>query len=293
MNYYKNFDFVLAEKLIKLALKEDIGKGDITSDILISNDSKIKADILLKEQAVIAGLKIFERVYKLVDGNVKIKLFAKDGIEYQSNTIIGTISGNTKNILKCERLSLNILQRMSGIATYVNRLVKKLNNPDIKILDTRKTTPNFRIFEKLAVRIGGGYNHRAGLYDMILIKDNHIAEVGGILNVINILGSKKIQNYKVEIEVKNIDEFKTVHKYGKNLFDIIMLDNFSIADIKKVVEINKGIFKLEISGGINLDNISLYSGLYGIDYISVGSLTHSYKSIDISLEFENSSVKLK
>lgn len=286
MNYYKNFDFVTADKLIKLALREDIGKGDITSEILIPDNAKSKADILLKEDAIVAGLKIFRRVFNLVDDRINIRFYVKDGEESLKNTVVGTVYGNTKNILKCERLSLNILQRMCGIATYVRTFVNKLNNPNIKILDTRKTTPNFRLFEKLAVLIGGGFNHRYGLYDMILIKDNHIVQAGGIMNVINKLKKKKIKNYKVEIEVKNIEEFSTVYTYGKNLFDIIMLDNFSIDDIEKVIDINKDFFALELSGGINLNNISLYSQLSGIKYISIGSLTHSYKSIDISLEFK-------
>lgn len=287
MNYYKNFDFNKADRLIKLALKEDVGKGDITSNLLVSNKSKSRAEILLKEEAIIAGMQIFQRVFKIVDSGIKVKFFVEEGKKCPRSTVIGTVSGNTKNILKCERLSLNILQRMSGIATYVNKLVNKLNNPNIKILDTRKTTPNFRIFEKLAVLIGGGFNHRFGLYDMILIKDNHIIEAGGIMNVIDILKKKKVRNYKIEIEVKNVDEFITVYTYGKGIFDIIMLDNFSIDDIKKVVSINKGFFKLEISGGINVENVSLYSNLIGVNYISVGSLTHSYKSTDISLEFVN------
>ncbi len=286
MNYYKNFDFAAADKLIRLALKEDVGKGDITSNLLIPDKAKSSANILLKEKAVISGLRIFQRVFKIVDDKIKIKFFTKDGEVYPAGTIIGTVYGNTKNILKCERLSLNILQRMSGISTFVKSLVNKLNNPDIKILDTRKTTPNFRIFEKLAVVIGGGFNHRFGLYDMILIKDNHIVQAGGILKVIDILQKKKIKKYLTEIEVKSVEEFKLIYRYGKELFDIVMLDNFTINDVKKVVGINNGLFKLELSGGINLKNIHLYSKLKGINYISIGSVTHSYKSVDISLDFK-------
>lgn len=286
MNYYKNFDFATADKLIRLALKEDIGEGDITSIILIPDKSKSFANILLKEKAVISGLRIFQRVFKIVDDKIKINFFTKDGEIYPAGTIIGTVYGNTRNILKCERLSLNILQRMSGISTFVKSLVNTLNNPEIKILDTRKTTPNFRIFEKLAVVIGGGFNHRFGLYDMILIKDNHIVQAGGILKVIDILKKKKIKKYLIEIEVKSVEEFKLIYWYGKGLFDIVMLDNFTINDVKKVVGINNGLFKLELSGGINLKNINLYSKLKGVNYISIGSVTHSYKSVDISLDFK-------
>ncbi len=286
MNYYKNFDFAAADKLIRLAFKEDVGKGDITSNLLIPDKAKSSANIILKEKAVISGLRIFQRVFKIIDDKIKINFFTKDGELYPAGTIIGTVYGNTRNILKCERLSLNILQRMSGISTFVKSLVNKLNNPDIKILDTRKTTPNFRIFEKLAVVIGGGFNHRFGLYDMILIKDNHIAQAGGILKVIDILKKKKIKKYLTEIEVKSVEEFKLIFRYGKGLFDIVMLDNFTIRDVKKVVGINNGLFKLELSGGINLKNIHLYSKLKGVNYISIGSVTHSYKSVDFSLDFK-------
>ena len=286
MNYYKNFNYKEAEKLIKLALKEDSGEGDVTSDLLISKNSISKAEILVKENAVIAGLEIFKLVFKLVDKKIKIKFFKKDGDLVLKNEILGVIEGNTRKLLLGERVALNILQRMSGIATYTAFLIEKLNNKDIKIIDTRKTTPNLRLFEKLAVIIGGGANHRFGLSDMILIKDNHIEANGGINNTLDILKSrKKSVKEKIEIEVKNPEELSEVILKGVNVIDRVMLDNFRIIDVTKAVKMNNGLFELEISGGINEMNIHEYTKIKGIDYISIGSLTHSVNSTDISLNF--------
>ena len=193
---------------------------------------------------------------------------------------------STKNILKGERVALNILQRMSGIANATYKMKKKLNNKNIKIIDTRKTTPNFRIFEKLAVKIGGGENHRMGLYDMILIKDNHIEANDGIEKTLRKLKNNSLKRkIKIEIEVKNLKQFETVQNLGRNLVDIVMLDNFDIGKIIKAVINNKNNFLIELSGGISLKNIEKYSKLKGIDYISSGSLTHSVNSTDISLNF--------
>jgi nicotinate-nucleotide pyrophosphorylase (carboxylating) len=204
----------------------------------------------------------------------------------KTGTVIGQISGKSRKLLLGERLSLNILQRLSGIATSVHNFRKRLNNDSIKILDTRKTTPNFRAFEKLAVKIGGGENHRFGLYDMILIKDNHISANGGIEMTLKRLKKiKKKPELKIEIEVKNLNELKTVIKNGINIVNIVMLDNFTIGDVKKAVRLIDKKFKIEISGGINFNTINLYSGIKGIDFISSGSLTHSVKSADISLDF--------
>lgn len=286
MNFYKNFDFKEAEKLIKLALKEDIGSGDITSELLIPSDSISQAELLVKGNGIIAGLEIFSLVFKIIDKDIKVKFFTKDGDQVSKGQVIGNISGNTRNLLLGERVGLNLLQRMSGIATFTIQLTKKLNNKDIKIIDTRKTTPNLRIFEKLAVKAGGGENHRLGLFDMVLIKDNHIEACGNILKTIEVLRkSKEKLNLKIEIEVKNIEEFKKVILNGRDIIDRVMLDNFSIADVRKAVEINNGIFQIEVSGGINLKNINKYSELKGIDFISTGSLTHSANALDISLNF--------
>jgi len=285
-NYYKNFDFRTAEKLIKLAIAEDIGPGDITSNKLILALSKSNANVLLKEDAVIAGIKIFSLVCKLIDEKIKLKYFARDGGFYKKGTIICEISGNTRSILAAERLSLNIIQRMSGIATAVYKFRKSLGNNKVKILDTRKTTPNFRIFEKLAVKIGGGENHRMGLYDMVLIKDNHIAANGGISGTLSALKKAGIKReLKIEIEVKSIQELDTVIKDGSGLVDIVMLDNFSISDTKKAVKLCGKKFKIEISGGVSGENIRKYRYLNGIEYISSGSLTHSVRSVDIALDF--------
>ncbi|MDQ3020893.1 MAG: carboxylating nicotinate-nucleotide diphosphorylase [Bacteroidota bacterium] len=286
MNCYRNFDFKEAGKLIKLALKEDVGKGDVTSELLIPENSKSDAELLVKENGIIAGLEIFKLVFKIIDKNIKIVFSVKEGDEVKIGQVIGKLSGNTRNLLMGERLGLNLLQRMSGIATLTGQLTKKLNNKETKIIDTRKTTPNLRIFEKLAVKIGGGENHRAGLYDMVLIKDNHIEANGRILNTLEILkGKKNKANKKIEIEVKNIDELKKVLSKGKGIIDMVMLDNFSSRNIEKAVELNDGIFQIEVSGGINSGNIKNYSKLKGIDFISIGSLTHSVPSLDISLNF--------
>jgi len=284
LNYYKNFNFTEAEKLIRLALKEDIGKGDITSEYFIPVNADSKADLLIKENGIIAGLEIFKFVFKIVDKNVKVSFSKNEGMQVFAGDVIGKVKGNTRSLLKGERLSLNLLQRMSGIATQTFELIKKLNNKSIKIIDTRKTTPNLRIFEKLAVRIGGGENHRTGLYDMVLIKDNHIEANRGIEKTLDALLGKKIKE-KVEIEVKDLNELKIVIAKGKGKIDRVMLDNFKITDVIKAVELNKGLFELEISGGVNLKNIGKYSGVKGVDYISTGSVTHSVKSMDISLNF--------
>jgi nicotinate-nucleotide pyrophosphorylase (carboxylating) len=241
---------------------------------------------LIKESGIIAGLEIFKLVYEILDIEIDIRFLKTEGQRVSDKDILGFISGNTRVILKGERVALNILQRMSGIATSVNEMKAKLNNRDIKIIDTRKTTPNFRIFEKLAVKIGGGENHRFGLYDMILIKDNHIEANGGIENTLkNLRKIKKRPELKVEVEVKNLFEFEKVLISGSSIVDIVMLDNFSIPDIRKAININRDRFNIEISGGINKKNISKYSNIKGIDYISIGSLTHSINALDISLDF--------
>lgn len=287
MNYYKNFDEKEAFRLIKMALKEDIATGDITTDNLIPSKNISTAQILLKEDGVISGLKIFKLVFDSLDKEVKIKFFVNEGDLLKKGTVLGELKGKTRTLLKGERTALNILQRMSGISTLTNLYIKKLNNPKIKILDTRKTTPNFRLFEKLAVKIGGGTNHRTGLYDMMLIKDNHIEANEGIEKTMERLASIKKKNFKIEIEVKNLFELMVVCTLGQGIVDIILLDNFKISEVKEAVKIAKGKFKFEVSGGINLDTVSNYSKIKGIDFISAGALTHSAKSLDISLDFIN------
>lgn len=285
-NYYKNFDFRTAENLIKLALKEDIGTGDVTTDLLIPAKNKSRALLVLKEHGVVAGLELFRRVYKIVDPKVIVRTSCPEGVAIKGGSRIAEIIGSSRSLLKAERLSLNIIQRMSGIATATYCLKRRLGNDKIRLVDTRKTTPNFRMFEKLAVKIGGGDNHRFGLYDMMLIKDNHIEANGGIENTIEILKkNKKSRELKIEIEVKDIIEFKNVLENGRKLVDIVMLDNFTPENIKKAVKLNKGTYKIEVSGGVNHRNIMNYGKIKGIDIISVGALTHSVRSLDLSLEF--------
>ncbi|HMS34038.1 MAG TPA: carboxylating nicotinate-nucleotide diphosphorylase [Ignavibacteria bacterium] len=286
MNYYKGFNFNESDKLIRSALKEDSGKGDLTSKLLIPENSVSKAELLVKEDGIIAGLEIFRSVFKIIDESTIVKLNGKDGQRVKKGEVIGTVTGNTRKLLLGERVALNLLQRMSGIATFTDIITRKLGNKNIKIIDTRKTTPNLRLFEKLAVTMGGGANHRFGLYDMILIKDNHIEANGGISKTLEILNKMKDRiKVKVEIEVKNIKELSIVISKGENIIDRIMLDNFSLKDLKKAIVLNAGKFELEVSGGIDLFNINKYSSLKGIDFISIGALTHSVKSLDISFNF--------
>ncbi len=286
MNPYNNFDFNPAEKLLKQALKEDKGSGDITSSILIPESSRSIAEIRVKQNCVISGLEIFRRVFRIVDKNVKVEFYANDGSLVEKGKIIGIVSGNTRSILLAERLSLNIIQRMSGISTLTHKLVKSLGNSNIKIIDTRKTTPNFRMFEKLAVRIGGGDNHRYGLFDMMLVKDNHIEANGGIAPTLKRLKRiKQRVRVPIEVEVKDLSELAIVLTEGAGVVNRVMLDNFKIPDVRKAVKMCKGQFELEISGGINSKSISRYRNIDGIDYISVGALTHSAGSVDISLDF--------
>ena len=284
--FYKDTGLKNIIELIKSAIKEDVGTGDVTSDLFIPNYRKSGAELIAKENSVIAGIELFKLVFYLIDKTVKIKFRINEGENVKKGQVIAIIHGKTRAILKSERLALNIIQRMSGIANSVHIMNSNLKNSGIKILDTRKTTPNFRIFEKIAVKIGGGTNHRFGLFDMILIKDNHIEANSGLENIINKL--KKIRsktNLKIELEVKNLNEFKYVLKNGKGFVDIVMLDNFLIEDIKKAVAMNKSKFKIELSGGVNLSNLNHYAKLKGVNYISSGALTHSVKSADISLNF--------
>lgn len=286
MNYYKDFDFKQADNLIELALKEDKGSGDVTSEILIPASKNSVAEILVKERCILAGIEIFTRVFAKIDKRIRVTFFVKEGERIKKKQVVGEITGNTRKILLGERLALNILQRMSGVATATHEFTQKLSNKSIKVIDTRKTTPNMRVFEKAAVMIGGGANHRMGLYDMMLIKDNHIESNGGIWNTMEKLKQiKKRIKVPVEIEAKDLDEVRVIAENGKGIVDRIMLDNFAIKDINEAVKICSDNFELEISGGVNLKNISNYRKVKGIDFISIGALTHSVKSIDISLEF--------
>jgi len=270
--------------LIQLAIDEDIGDGDHTSLACIPDNTKGKARLLIKDHGIIAGLDIAVEIFKIIDPSLHLELNMQDGKSILPGDVAFTVEGNAQSILQAERLVLNFMQRMSGIATQTNVYVKKLKGLKSRVLDTRKTTPGLRYFEKSAVKIGGGTNHRIGLFDMILIKDNHVDMAGGIEKAIDqTLGYLKKENMilPIEIEVRSLNDVKIVLKHGG--VDRIMLDNFSIENTRKAVEIIQGKVETESSGGITLKNIREYA-LCGVDYISVGALTHQIQSLDMSLK---------
>ena len=270
------------KNFITNAIKEDIGLQDVSSEACITMDITKKAKVISKEDCIIAGVDIAKKTLNKIDPKIKIKKSKQDGDKIKKNETIMIIEGPIKSILKAERILLNIMQRMSGIATKTNRIKKIISKTNSKILDTRKTTPGFRMLEKKAVKIGGGENHRFGLYDVIMIKENHIKACGGIKNAITkIREYNKNKNYNVIIEVKNIDELKEVLNYTNNI-NRILLDNFDINKTKKAIKIIKGRIKTESSGNIDENNILEYAET-GTDYISLGCLTHSIKSVDLSL----------
>ena len=268
------------ESLITEALKEDIPQRDITSENIIPEDHISKAHILAKEEGVLAGLDVALMVFQCIDPSLRFQKKFKDGDEFKKGDILAVLEGKTISILKGERVALNFLQRLSGIATLTRKFVEAVKGTSTKILDTRKTTPGLRKLEKYAVRMGGGMNHRMSLSDMVLIKDNHLAVIGGIKEAIERAREKVDKEIKIEVEVKNIEELKEAIEAGA---DIVMLDNMNISEIKKAVKIAKGKVPLEVSGKVNLDNVKKIART-GVDFISIGMLTHSYKSIDISLE---------
>lgn len=272
------------DEIIENALLEDIGDGDHTSLSCIPNGSSGKAKLLVKEEGIIAGIEIARKVFEKVDKSVKFNQLLNDGNMVKPGDIVFTVEGNPVSLLSSERLALNFLQRMSGIATKTNQMVKLLDGLNTKLLDTRKTTPNLRLLEKMAVKIGGGENHRFGLYDMIMIKDNHVDFSGGIKNAITNVSKylkSKNKNLKIEIEVRNFDELNEVLAIGG--IHRIMLDNFTPENLKKAVGIINGLYETEASGGITESSLRQYAET-GVDYISVGSLTHHIKSLDLSLK---------
>lgn len=269
---------------IEKALKEDIGDGDHTSLSTIPADLKGKANVKVKEKGIIAGLVLADQILNKVDSSLIVKVLVNEGSEVNVGDIVMTIEGNVRSLLQAERLLLNCMQRMSGIATLTRKYVDALKGTNTKVLDTRKTTPNFRLFEKWAVQLGGGVNHRFGLYDMILIKDNHVDAAGGIENAIdraNDYLKSTGKKLKIEIETRNLDEVNRVLKKGN--VDRIMLDNFSPALLKEAIQLIGKKFETEASGGITLETIRSYAES-GVDFISVGALTHSHKSLDISMK---------
>ncbi|QQS29377.1 MAG: carboxylating nicotinate-nucleotide diphosphorylase [Sphingobacteriales bacterium] len=269
---------------IRNALAEDIGSGDHTTLACIPAHATGKARLLVKETGVIAGIEMAKLICKEVDEGLEVEEFLKDGDCVKPGDIGLVIAGNKQSILKAERLLLNCMQRMSGIATLTNRYVQEIADTSARILDTRKTTPGFRYIEKWAVRIGGGYNHRFGLYDMIMIKDNHHDYCGGIVNAIRQTRQYLSQTglmLKVEIEVRNLKELELVLETGQ--IDRIMFDNFDVPATYRAVELVNRQYETETSGGINLNTVREYAET-GVDFISVGALTHSYTSMDISLK---------
>ncbi|RRN76970.1 carboxylating nicotinate-nucleotide diphosphorylase [Pseudoxanthomonas sp. SGD-10] len=270
--------------IIKSALKEDVGDGDHTSLSTIPPDAKGKAKLLVKEDGVIAGVELAREIFKEVDENLHVEVLIQDGTEVRYGDIVLYVSGSVRSILVAERLVLNTMQRMSGIATTTSDIVKKLAGTQTKVLDTRKTTPNLRYLEKWAVRIGGGVNHRFGLYDMILIKDNHVDYAGGIENAVRAAQSYLASTQKdlqIEVEVRNLTELQEVLAIGG--VDRVLLDNFDFENLREAVKLVNKTILTEASGGITPENALEYAKC-GVDYISMGALTHSVKSLDMSLK---------
>lgn len=272
-------NYLLIDKMIKNALSEDIPNEDITTNSIIDKDSKSEIDLICKEDGVIAGLDIFKRVFDIL-GDVEVKLFKADGNKVNRYEKIALLRGNTRNLLAGERVALNYLQRMSGIATKTNRFVKKLEGSNTKLLDTRKTIPNMRNLEKYAVKVGGGCNHRFNLSDGILLKDNHIDAAGGVKNAIELARKNTSFVRKVEVEVENLEMVKEAVEAKA---DIIMLDNMDLDMAREALAIINKRAIVEFSGNVNIDNIGEI-GKIGVDYISVGELTHSVKALDLSMK---------
>ena len=274
----------LEDRLIDLAFAEDIGDGDHTTLCCIPETAMGKSHLLIKEDGILAGVEVAKREFARFDPEMKVEVLIGDGAHVRKGDIAMVVSGKVRSLLQTERLMLNIMQRMSGIATMTNKYVERLKGTNTHVLDTRKTTPGMRMLEKQAVKIGGGMNHRIGLFDMILLKDNHIDFAGGIANAINRCHEylrEKGLDLKIEIEVRNFDELRQAMECGG--INRIMLDNFSVADTRKAVEMVAGRFETESSGGITFDTIRDYAEC-GVDFISVGALTHSVKGLDMSFK---------
>lgn len=274
----------LEGKLIDLAFAEDIGDGDHTTLCCIPEDAMGKSHLLIKEDGILAGVEVAKKVFSRFDDTMKVEVLINDGAAVRKGDIAMVVTGKVRSLLQTERLMLNIMQRMSGIATMTHKYVERLKGTKTHVLDTRKTTPGMRMLEKQAVKIGGGMNHRIGLFDMILLKDNHVDFAGGITNAIDRCHAylkEKGLDLKIEIEVRNFDELDQVLQHGG--VNRIMLDNFTVADTKKAVEIIGGKYETESSGGITFDTIRDYAEC-GVDFISVGALTHSVKGLDMSFK---------
>ncbi|MBU0600245.1 carboxylating nicotinate-nucleotide diphosphorylase [bacterium] len=278
-----NLNKVYFKSLIKKELLSDLGKGDLTTELVVPKEIKVRAEIIAKEEQVIAGLEVIKIGFKLLDPKIKVELLILEGKRVKKGEKIAEIAGKASQILKGERTILNFLQRMSGIATLTSNFVRMIEKTKCKILDTRKTTPGLRRLEKYAVKTGGGNNHRFGLYDQVLIKDNHLKIVPKIREAIKRVNSKT--SLKVEVEISKMRELKEVLK---EKVDMIMLDNMSISRLKKAVDLIKEKdqkIKIEVSGNVTLKKIEKIAQL-GVDFISIGALTHSFKSTDLSLEIK-------
>jgi nicotinate-nucleotide pyrophosphorylase (carboxylating) len=274
----------LINELIELAISEDIGDGDHTSMACVSSDRQGQCRLLVKDEGVLAGVRIARKIFTRFNPRLQVKILIEDGSWVRPGDVAFTVSGSTRSMLESERIVLNVMQRMSGVATVTQSYVRAIEGTRALVLDTRKTTPGMRILEKEAVRIGGGANHRTGLYDMILIKDNHIDFAGGITKAVTLARYYMKHNGKplrVEIEVRSMDELHQALRAGS--IDRVMLDNFSLEDTREAVDLIGGRLETESSGGITLETIRSYAEC-GVNYISVGALTHSVKSLDMSLK---------
>lgn len=284
IKYVIKVDKNLLQNFINIALSEDVGDGDHTSLATIPANAKGKAKLLVKEAGILAGVELALQIFETVDPELQVETLMQDGDPIKPGDIAFFVEGAVRSILTAERLVLNCMQRMSGIATKTHKITELIKGSGVKLLDTRKTTPGIRYLEKWAVRIGGGVNHRFGLYDMILIKDNHVDYAGGIKQALKTARNyltEKHKDLQIEIEVRNLQELQQVIDEGGA--DRILLDNFTVDGLKEAVSLVKGRFITEASGGIDLNNIAEYATT-GVDYISSGALTHSVKSLDLSLK---------
>jgi len=270
-------------QIINLALKEDIGSGDVTTNLIVPDFQKGIAEIFVKEDGVIAGLSVANEVFKRLNNKITFRKFVKEGDKVSKGIKIAEVKGSLRTLLTGERTALNFLQRMSGIATFTAKFVAQLEGLNTKILDTRKTVPCLRMLDKYSVKIGGGTNHRFGLYDMVLIKDNHIKAAGSITRAVQLIRKKLKKKMKIEVETANLDEVKEALS---NKVDIIMLDNMSVEMMEQAVKLIGGKAKVEASGNVTLENVRKIA-LTGVDFISVGALTHSVKALDISMKIQN------
>ena len=270
------------DTVIQRALEEDIGPGDVTTDSIVPPGLRVTGQLIAKERGVVAGILVMKRVFELLDPGINFHVFVKDASSVRPGDIIAMVEGNGRALLKGERVALNFVQRMSGIATLTHRFVKAVSHTHAKILDTRKTAPGLRLLDKWAVRLGGGMNHRFGLYDMVLIKENHIAAAGGITKAVNKVKQKTKGSVPIEVETKNLEEVKEAMTLP---IQRILLDNMDVVTIQKAVKMVCGKIPLEASGNISIENVVEVAET-GVDYISVGKLTHSVKAVDFSFLLE-------